>query len=86
MKMFQKDLRVYKEYKVIGKGGKIFIVMRDSSNTLMKLESVDATGHNKKFVPIKSLEKAHDFVEPTKEDYNLFLKCGSVKVAVSRKA
>lgn len=85
MKMFQKDLRVYKEYKVVGKGGKIFIVMRDCKNTLMKLESMDTAGH-KKFVPIKSLAKAHDFVEPTQDDYNLFLKCSNVGVAVSQKA
>ena len=86
MKMFQKDLKVFKEYKVIGKGGKIFIVMKDSNDTLMKLVSIDPMGQHKRFVPIKSLEKAHDFVEPTKEDYNLFLKEKSVKVAVSRKA
>lgn len=67
-------MKAFKEYKVIGKGGKIFVLMKDSNNKLFKLESLGCDGMNKKFIPIKDLKKAHDMQEPTKEDFNLFLR------------
>lgn len=75
MKAFQKDLKVYEDYKVLGKNNKVFIVMVDGAGSLHKLVSIDsATMRNKIYKKIKSLEKAHNFETPTKEDYALFKK------------
>ena len=70
----QEQMKPFKAYATQNKKGVLFILMRDSENNLHKLVSVSGSGMQHSYTKIKSLTTAHKMWEPTKEDYNLFLK------------
>lgn len=70
----QEQMKPFKAYATLNSKGVTFILMKDAENKLHKLVSVSGSGMQHQFVPIKSLTSARKFWEPTKEDYNLFLR------------
>lgn len=73
--MTQNEMQMYKEYATLNSKGVLFILMRDKDNNLHSLTHIDETSHHHHYKRIKNLTTARKMYEPTKEDYNLFLKC-----------
>ena len=72
----QDQMKPFQAYATLNSKGVLFIIMKDNENQLHKLLSVSGSGMQHQYTKIKNLTSARKMWQPTKEDYNLFLKSG----------